>query len=97
MSDVRRVDLELHEEQVGVACGDVSEIEAEPAVAACFIHRRRFDRVHGHSLEPSRMQNESRFFEVLTRGDVEARLIDEPATYAGGRIELQRRRGAGLC
>src|SRR5207237_6807970 len=70
-ADVRRVDLELHEEPEEVPLRDVSEREEEVAVTARLAHRRRLDGVHRLALAPTRRQEERRALQVVVRADRE--------------------------
>src|SRR5204863_3787728 len=87
---VRRVDLEVREEDVALARRDVAELEGDAAVVAGLADGARLDRVDGHALGPARAEHEVRVFDLLARGDVEARLEDQSATEVRRRIDLQR-------
>src|SRR4051812_40926320 len=98
MPDVRRVHLELQEEQVVVAGRDVPEIERKPPVAARLADRARLDGVEGHPLEPAGIEHERRVANLANRLDVKARLEDQAAADAPRRVQLELdargRRGA---
>ena len=85
--DVRRVDLELQKEDVRLAAGDVAEVEEQAPVVASLADRRRLDRVHAHSLRPTRSEDELRVLEVALRGDVEARLHEIAAAHGGRGVD----------
>ena len=85
----RRVDVELQEEQVVVAGGNVAELERNATVAARLPHRRRLDRVQRHALEPAGVEDDGGVLDLTDRLDVEARLEREPAADALRRVDLQ--------
>jgi hypothetical protein len=58
--DVRRVHLELHEEQVGLPLRNVPERELELAVAARLTRRAGLDRVDLLALRPAGVEDEDR-------------------------------------
>src|SRR6476469_3464279 len=62
--DVRRVHLELHEEDVRLASGDVPEREDEPPVVAALREGRGLDGVHVHALGPAGIEDQLRLAEV---------------------------------
>src|SRR5207237_8150354 len=82
--DVRRVHLELHEEQVGLPLRDVAESELELAVAARLTRRAGRDRVDLLTLGPAGVEDEDRLLQVLPRSDVDAGRVDAPAPRARG-------------
>ena len=88
-ADVRRVDVELQEEEVIVARGDVAELERDAPVAARLADGRRLDRVQRHALEPPFVELESSVLQVAVGGDREPRLPEQLAADVPGRIELE--------
>src|SRR6266487_148107 len=74
-ADVRRIDLELQEEEVVPAPRDVPELEREPPVVARLAYRARLDRVERHALEPPGPEHERRILQLPPRDDVETRLV----------------------
>src|ERR1051325_6031677 len=75
--DVRRVDLELHEEDVALARADVAELEGQAPAVARLADRARLDRVDRHPLGPARAEHEVGVLDVLARRDVETRLEEK--------------------
>src|ERR687887_1317507 len=78
MADVRRVDLEIHEQDVRPACPNVTELEGQTAVRASLADRARLDRVDRDSLGPARIEDQDRLLEVAARVDAEARHVQKP-------------------
>ena len=83
MTDVRRVDLELHVEDEGLVLRDVAERELELPVMACFARRARLDRVDRHTLGPAGAELQDRVLDLLMRSDVKAAFPEEAAAQPG--------------
>src|SRR2546423_1209072 len=92
--DVGRVDLELHEEDEGVAGRYVTEFERETAVVAGLVDGRGLQRVDAHALAPAGVELEDRLLQVVPGGDVEARLHEVATADRGRGINGDRR---GRC
>src|SRR2546423_559464 len=90
-TDVRRIDLERYEEDQRLAGGDVAEPVRDPAITVGLGQGLRRDAVHGVTLRPAGVEDEECILNVLARCDVETRRVDDPATRACGRVDLQRR------
>src|SRR5436190_13975531 len=97
VADVRRVDLELDELDVGAAGGNVAEVEDDPAVAAAFVDRLWVHAVDLHALDPPRVQDEPCVLQVPMRGDVESRRVHETAANARRRVDRERGSGNGCA
>src|SRR4051812_40441384 len=77
--DVRRVDLNLQEQDVRAAPRDVPEVERELSVPARLADRARLDRVDRHALRPAGIEHQHGVLQVLVRVDVEPRAPQEAA------------------
>ena len=69
----------------------MSEPECDAALAARLPKRLRRVPIHRVPLPPAGIEDELRVLDVLVRGDVEARGVDEPATDVRRCVDLQRR------
>src|SRR5881227_4025060 len=97
MTDVRRVDLELHVEDERLVLRDMAERELELPVMACFARRSRLDRVDRHTLGPAGAELQDRVLDLLMRGDVKAAFPEEAAAQPGRSVNAERGgRDAGL-
>src|ERR671910_1041149 len=89
MPDVGRVHLELEEEDVLLAGRDAAELEGKAAVAACLADRGRLDGVDRDPLGPAGVENERSLPDLADGVDPEARLVEEPASHALRRMDLE--------
>src|SRR2546423_11790594 len=90
MTDVRRVDLELHVEDEGLVLRDMAERELELPVIARFARRARLDRVDRHALGPAGAELQDRVLDLLMRGDVKAGLPEQTAAQPSRSVDAQR-------
>src|SRR5437764_4001849 len=88
--DVGRIDLELHKEDEALPRADVAELERHAPAVARLAHRARLDRVDRHPLGPARSEHEVGVLDVLPRGDVEARLVEEASAQPCRSVDLER-------
>src|SRR5919108_3041611 len=87
---VRGVDLELHEDEQGLAGGNTPEIEGDATVPARLADRRRLDGVQMHLLEPAGVEHERRVFDLTVGADAEARHPEQPAPEGRRRVDVER-------
>src|SRR5438067_2528051 len=90
MTDVRRVDLELHVEDEGLVLRDVAERELELPVIARFARRARLDRVDRHALGPAGAELQDRVLDLLMRGDVKTGLPEQAAAQPSRGVDAER-------
>src|SRR5437763_17103172 len=97
MTDVRRVDLELHVEDEGLVLRDVAERELELPVMARFARRARLDRVDRHTLGPAGAERQDRVLNLLLRGVVKGAFPGGASAQPGRSVNAECGcRAAGL-